>query len=140
MCTLTTYSEIYRADDSDGKVHSFRTKNLKNASCQLLKLLKIIKVILPFIKKVLKLEPCSIPRTFGRHGPTAKITGEIAKHTGTKSPGSLPGLLSSKFVSVCNNYNSAGFFFSSCFQNKNRQEISERNFNCGACNIWKELF
>ena len=48
---LQYYSEIYGAD-SDGKVHSFRTKN---ALCQLLKLLKIIEVILPFIKKVLKL-------------------------------------------------------------------------------------
>ena len=76
-----TCSEIYGAADSDGKVHSFTTKN---ALCQLLKLLKIIEVILPFIKKVLKLEPCSIPRTFVRHGPTVKITGEIAKHTGTK--------------------------------------------------------
>ena len=82
-CTpsLLQYSEIYGTADSDGKVHSFRTKN---ALCQLLKLLKIIEVILPFIKKVLKLEPCSIPRTFVRHGPTVKITGEIAKHTGTK--------------------------------------------------------
>ena len=76
-CTpsLLQYSEIYGAADSDGKVHSFRTKN---ALCQLLKLLKIIEVILPFTKKVLKLEPCSIPRTFVRHGPTVKITGEIA--------------------------------------------------------------
>ena len=37
-------------DSSDGKVHSFWSKNVL---CQLLKPLKIIEVILPFIKKVL---------------------------------------------------------------------------------------
>ena len=98
--THHTCSEIYGAADSDGKVHSFRTKN---ALCQLLKLLKIIEVILPFIKKVLKLEPCSIPRTFVRHTvQQLKLQEKLQNTRAQKSPGSLPGLLSSKFVSVCN--------------------------------------